>query len=72
MKSQALTLVSSFFVIGSLTFEEAIECALVASQYINNDNLKSELLEIKRKNVNIDTMTRKKDEVVAAQLELFT
>jgi hypothetical protein len=72
MKSQALTLISSFFVIGSITFEEAIECAMVASQYINNDQLKNELLEIRTKNVHMNTITNKNDYVVAAQLELFS
>jgi hypothetical protein len=74
-KEIAKAILTRHFTIGSLTWEEAIECSLITVDYFNSDlidskELKNEIIKIKQKDV-YSQIVNKPVEIVSQQMELF-
>ena len=69
-KKIAKRLLHRHFETGSLTWEEAIECALVTLEFYNAPDIEREILEIKKRDVYYPT-TNKPSNIVLKQLNLF-
>lgn len=69
-KNIAKRLLHRHFETGSLTWEEAIECALVTLEFYNAPDIEREILEIKKRDVYHPT-TNKPSNIVLKQLNLF-
>lgn len=69
-KNIAKRLLHLHFQVGSLTWEEAIESALVTLQFYNAPDIEREIIAIKNKEV-LNPPTAKKDTTVLTQLNLF-
>jgi hypothetical protein len=63
-------IISEFFTIGSLTWEEACECALLYASKINDGNMIEEITKIKAKDIRVP-ITNKTIEEVNQQLSLW-
>lgn len=73
---KAKELIKKHFAIGTLIIDEAIQCAIITAQYINDQQLIDELNEIKLKEYDPNSALAKywenKDEKhIATQLDLF-
>jgi hypothetical protein len=76
MTKKVKELISKHFTIGSVIWEEAIQCAMITAEYLNDAELIKELNEIKEKEIIPKSplykywMPKQKEEV-AKQIELF-
>ena len=69
-KNIAKRLLHRHFETGSLTWEEAIECALVTLEFYNAPDIEREILAIKNKEVTTPPVN-KSNTLVLKQLQLF-
>jgi hypothetical protein len=69
-KQIAKNLIRDHFSIGSLTWEESIECALTTSRYMNAPDIQREIDEVKNRDARI-TCEKKSNDIVQLQMELF-
>jgi hypothetical protein len=63
-------IISEFFTIGSLTWEEACECALLYANKISDSNMIEEIIKIKTKDIRVP-IENKSIEEVNQQLSLW-
>lgn len=69
-KQVARNIIGKHFEVGSLTWEESIECALITSMSMNAPDIEREIREIKARDVRIPC-EKKPKEIVNIQMALF-
>lgn len=76
MNKKTKELISKHFSIGSLIMEEAIQCAMVTAEFLNDSEIINDLKELADKENNPKSALakyweNKRPEYVAQQIELF-
>jgi len=69
-KQVARNIIREHFEVGSLTWEESIDCALITSMYMNAPDIQREINEVKNREVNVPCI-KKPNSIVQLQMELF-